>query len=56
MSPAGDFIPDILAMMKSGKFDLSPLVSHKYRLNEIEDALRKAHVPEDAQKVVIDYT
>jgi threonine dehydrogenase-like Zn-dependent dehydrogenase len=46
---------DVLEMMKSGKFDLSPLVSHQFKHTDIVDALKLASNPEKAQKVAITY-
>ena len=46
---------DVLDMMKSGKFDLSPLVSHQFGQDEIFEALKQAGNPNEAQKVVIRY-
>ncbi len=46
---------DILEMMKSGRFDLTPLVSHQYKLDQIADALTMASNAQEAQKVCIVY-
>jgi threonine dehydrogenase-like Zn-dependent dehydrogenase len=46
----------VLEMMQSGKFDLAQLVSHKYRLEQIADAIAMAGNANAAQKVCIDYT
>jgi 2-desacetyl-2-hydroxyethyl bacteriochlorophyllide A dehydrogenase len=44
---------DILAMMRSGRFDLTPLVTHQYRVDEIKDAIVMAGDASAAQKVCI---
>ncbi|WKY43910.1 zinc-binding dehydrogenase [Eubacteriaceae bacterium ES2] len=54
-TPAGEAIKDILDMMKSTSHDLSRLISHKFNIDQIEDALKKAGAPTDAQKVVITF-
>ena len=46
-------LPDILAMMRSGKFDLPSLVTHEFPIERIEDALEQACRPDEAQKVCI---
>ncbi|MGE3692023.1 MAG: zinc-binding dehydrogenase [Novosphingobium sp.] len=45
--------PEIVAMMRSGQFDLPSLVTHEFPLERIEDALRLASQPGEAQKVCI---
>jgi threonine dehydrogenase-like Zn-dependent dehydrogenase len=47
--------PDVLAMMKSGKFDLSHLVSHQFKQDDIVEAFNMANNPAEAQKVTIVY-
>ena len=46
---------EIFKMMKSGKFDLTPLVSHEFKLEQINDAIKTASNPAEAQKVCISY-
>lgn len=46
---------DILKMMKSGQYDLSSLVSHEYKLDQINDALVMGGKSTEAQKVCISY-
>ncbi|WP_258359806.1 zinc-dependent alcohol dehydrogenase [Moorella sulfitireducens] len=46
---------EVLEMMRSGKFDLSILVSHVYRLEQINEALAKANNPGECLKVCISY-
>lgn len=46
---------DVLEMMKSGKFDVSLLVSHKFPHDKIVDALKMSGNSIEAQKVVITY-
>jgi 2-desacetyl-2-hydroxyethyl bacteriochlorophyllide A dehydrogenase len=48
-----DHMPDILAMMRSGRYDLSSLVTHEFPVEGIEDAIRLAADPDAAQKVCI---
>ncbi len=54
-TPIEEAIPIILEMMKSGKYDLSSLVTHEYRLEQIEEALQMAGNVNEAQKVCISY-
>jgi threonine dehydrogenase-like Zn-dependent dehydrogenase len=37
-----ELAPEVLAMMQSGKFDLSPLVSHQFKLDDIIEAIKIA--------------
>ena len=53
--PTGDAINDIMAMMKETKLDLTSLISHKFKLDQIVDALKMAGDPENALKVVIQF-
>lgn len=46
---------DILAMMRSGKYDLSSLVTHEYRVDQIADALVMGGNAAEAQKVCISF-
>jgi threonine dehydrogenase-like Zn-dependent dehydrogenase len=46
---------DVIEMMRSGKFDLSILVSHKYQQNDIVEGLKMASDPKVSQKVVVLY-
>lgn len=55
MTPAKDLIPDIIKMMKSGKFDVQSLVTHKYPLAQINEALAMGGKPDEAQKVIIEF-
>jgi 2-desacetyl-2-hydroxyethyl bacteriochlorophyllide A dehydrogenase len=48
-----DALPHILAMMKSGRFDLSPLVTHEYGVEQIAEALVMGANAGAAQKVCI---
>jgi 2-desacetyl-2-hydroxyethyl bacteriochlorophyllide A dehydrogenase len=45
--------PEIHDMMRSGRFDLPSLVTHEFPLERIEDALRLAARPDEAQKVCV---
>lgn len=49
------FLPDILAMMRSGRFDLPSLVTHEYPIERIEEALDQAGKADEAQKVCISF-
>jgi threonine dehydrogenase-like Zn-dependent dehydrogenase len=49
------FLPDILDMMRSGKFDLPALVSHEFPVDQINEALTLAGQPDRAQKVCISF-
>jgi 2-desacetyl-2-hydroxyethyl bacteriochlorophyllide A dehydrogenase len=48
-------ILDILAMMKSGRYDLSPLVTHEYGVEQIAEALVMGGNAAEAQKVCISF-
>ncbi|MBW8752533.1 MAG: alcohol dehydrogenase catalytic domain-containing protein [Sphingomonadales bacterium] len=50
-----DALPHILAMMKSGRFDLSPLVTHEYGVEQIAEALVMGANAGAAQKVCISF-
>jgi len=50
-----DIFPDIIEMMRSGKYDVPALVSHVYKIDDIVDALKMAGNSEEALKVVIGY-
>jgi 2-desacetyl-2-hydroxyethyl bacteriochlorophyllide A dehydrogenase len=50
-----DLLPDILAMMRSGKYDLAALVTHEFPIDQIEDALKLAGNPDAAQKVCVSF-
>ena len=53
--PIEDAIVDILAMMRSGHYDLSSLVTHEYRVEQISDALVMGANAKEAQKVCISF-
>lgn len=46
-------LPDILDMMRSGKYDLPSLVTHQFGLEQINEAIQLAANPNEAQKVCI---
>ena len=48
-------VPDILAMMRSGKYDLASLVTHEFPVEQINEALTLAAKPDQAQKVCISF-
>ena len=48
-----DLLPEIVAMMKSGKYDLASLVTHEFPIERIEEAITLAAQPDQAQKVCI---
>jgi 2-desacetyl-2-hydroxyethyl bacteriochlorophyllide A dehydrogenase len=48
-------VPEILEMMRSGRHDLSALVTHEFRVDQINEALRLAGNPHEAQKVCISF-
>lgn len=50
-----DAIVDILAMMRSGQYDLSSLVTHQYDVDNIADALVMGGNAREAQKVCISF-
>jgi 2-desacetyl-2-hydroxyethyl bacteriochlorophyllide A dehydrogenase len=50
-----DLAPDILAMMRSGQFNLASLVTHEFPIDQITQALDQACRPDEAQKVCITF-
>lgn len=50
-----DLAADILAMMRSGQFDLPSLITHEFPLEQITQALEQACRPEEAQKVCVSF-
>lgn len=48
-----ELLPEIVAMMKSGKYDLAALVTHEFPVERIEEAITLAAQPDQAQKVCI---
>ncbi|MDG2004471.1 MAG: zinc-binding dehydrogenase [Novosphingobium sp.] len=50
-----ELLPEILAMMRSGKHDLASLVTHTFNVEQIEDAITLAGNPHEAQKVCISF-
>jgi threonine dehydrogenase-like Zn-dependent dehydrogenase len=48
-------LPEILSMMRSGKYDLPALVSHEFPVDQINEALTLADQPNRAQKVCISF-
>ena len=56
-SPAYDMsdVPAVLELLKSKKFDLLPLITHKYTIDQLEEALVKAADASSSLKVIIDY-
>jgi 2-desacetyl-2-hydroxyethyl bacteriochlorophyllide A dehydrogenase len=50
-----DAIVDIQEMMKSGMYNLTPLVTHEYKVERIVDALVMAANAREAQKVCISF-
>ncbi|MBU6269567.1 MAG: zinc-binding dehydrogenase, partial [Sphingomonadales bacterium] len=53
--PTEDYHADIVAMMRSGRFDLPALVTHTFPIDRITDALEQACRPEEAQKVCVTF-
>lgn len=50
-----DALPEIVAMMKSGRFDIGSLVTHEFGVEQIAEALDKGGMANEAQKVCIAY-
>ena len=50
-----DLLPEILAMMRSGRFDLPSLVTHEFPIDRIVPALEQAGRADEAQKVCISF-
>jgi len=48
-----ELLPEILAVMRSGRYDLASLVTHEFPIDRIEDALTLAGDPDRAQKVCV---
>jgi threonine dehydrogenase-like Zn-dependent dehydrogenase len=53
--PIAEAIVDIQKMMKSGKYDLSSLVTHEYKVEQIAEALVMGGDAKRAQKVCISF-
>jgi len=53
--PSVDIAIDVLELMRSGRYDLSNLVSHEYPIDNIVDALVMGGNSKEAQKVCITY-
>ncbi|MGI9952702.1 zinc-binding dehydrogenase [Moorellaceae bacterium AZ2] len=53
--PLEEAAVEVLEMMQSGHFDISNLVTHEYRLDQISEALKKAANPKESLKVCISY-
>mgnify|MGYP002137061391 CR=1 FL=1 len=47
--------PEILDMMRSGRFDLAALITHEFPLERITEALDQAGRADEAQKVCITF-
>ena len=50
-----DFWPEILSMMRSGRFDLPALVTHEFPIERITEALEQAGKADEAQKVCVSF-
>jgi threonine dehydrogenase-like Zn-dependent dehydrogenase len=50
-----ELFPDVIAMMQSGKFDISTLISHEYNIEDVDAAFQKAFDSQEALKVAISY-
>lgn len=50
-----DAMVDILAMMRSGRYDLTALVTHEYQVDQIAEALVMGANAKEAQKVCITF-
>jgi threonine dehydrogenase-like Zn-dependent dehydrogenase len=53
--PIEEATVDILAMMKSGRWDLSSLVTHEYKVDRIEEALVMGGNARESQKVCVSF-
>lgn len=53
--PIEDAVPEIVAMMRSGRYDLASLVSHEFPVERISDALAMGANANEAQKVCISF-
>jgi threonine dehydrogenase-like Zn-dependent dehydrogenase len=47
--------PEIVAMMRSGRFDLASLVTHEFPIGQINEALVQAGKADEAQKVCVTF-
>lgn len=52
-APIEEAMVDILAMMRSGRYDLASLVTHEFGVEQIEEALLMGRRSDEAQKVCI---
>jgi 2-desacetyl-2-hydroxyethyl bacteriochlorophyllide A dehydrogenase len=50
-----ELLPEILEMMRSGKYDLASLITHEFPVERIEEAITLAANPHEAQKVCISF-
>jgi 2-desacetyl-2-hydroxyethyl bacteriochlorophyllide A dehydrogenase len=50
-----ELLPDVLAMMRAGRHDLSSLVTHEFKVDQINEAITLAGDPHHAQKVCISF-
>ena len=48
-------VKEVVKMMQSNKFDLTSLISQKYSVEDIEEALNMAANPDKSQRVVISF-
>ncbi|MDR1796644.1 MAG: zinc-binding dehydrogenase [Clostridiales Family XIII bacterium] len=54
-SPIEELWPEILAMMQSGQYDIPKIISHKYKIDDIEEAIKQAMKADESLKVAINY-
>ena len=50
-----DDVNRALEIMRSGNFDIDSLVSHAYPLEQLEEAIKKASISSESEKVIIEY-
>jgi threonine dehydrogenase-like Zn-dependent dehydrogenase len=53
--PIEKLVPEITDMLQSGKYDISKMISHEYRVDDMDEAIKMAINTEEALKVAISY-
>jgi threonine dehydrogenase-like Zn-dependent dehydrogenase len=53
--PIEKLVPEITEMIQSDKYDISKMISHEYRIEDINEAMKMALNTEEAMKVAISY-
>jgi threonine dehydrogenase-like Zn-dependent dehydrogenase len=54
-SPLEELVPEIVEMIQSKQYDISKMISHEYKIDDFEDAIKMACNSAEALKVAIRY-